>query len=110
MAELEARNAELAESEALQLDALAVLQARAAAEAELTALRATEQRLRKALVSDEGPDLGATSREPSLQSIIFRHYAPHMSENDALRLTDRYLAALTETTPPMGQGEPGERA
>ncbi len=55
------------------------------------------ERLRKAIISDTGPDLGAESREPSLQSIICHHYARWFPENEAIALTDRYLFALQET-------------
>ncbi len=56
------------------------------------------ERLRAAIISETGPDLGAESREPSLQSIIYHHYARWFPENEAIALTDRYLSAIQETS------------
>jgi glycine/D-amino acid oxidase-like deaminating enzyme len=51
-------------------------------------------RLREALTAEEGPDLGAPSREPPLKAILYHYYLPWMSPADARSFADRYITAL----------------
>lgn len=56
-------------------------------------------------VFDQRPDLGAATPEPTLRTIVYSYYAKHFPSVEAGRLTDRYILALTPTTPTEGQRE-----
>ncbi|MGO4561035.1 hypothetical protein [Rhizobiales bacterium 3FA27D7] len=58
----------------------------------------------KALI-DEGPDFGASTREPSLRAVLRAHYTPWFGRDEADGLADRYVDAVIAALEPQ-EAEP----
>lgn len=87
-------DADLAVAEA-QRDVIDMMWQRRRADERAEAAEAEVTRLTEALIAEEGPDLGASTREPSLRTILYHYYLPWMMATDARSFADRYIAALT---------------
>lgn len=94
LARIEAIKALIAESARADQAEATIAQMSVAWGADAVRAEEAEAAMAAVVLSDVGPNLGASSPEPSLRSILVRHYLPWMLLGDANIIADKYLRSL----------------